>query len=512
MTEFHATSIKDFILKDPNNIKSVEKTENKAYYEYEVVMANHNDLIVRKTSKTDTEKGTKINQVKTLVVVPLNRQITFVDEKTGEHTPVTEASLAAFTKEMPHIDNYWITTFPTTPTTCGNLINFIKNYPESLKEIFKLNLVYFPECEGKDNFPSVRNSKFIESNVSKYKKVFEYMDTLNSTERMKQIMLPLIFNSGWRSGVSSDKLAQQFETNNISEMREILEGRGRHATVQGYYYRNYGDNVSNADNKSNIDLIMDKWGIEGARKYITLLANVNIGSNVTVYYLVNAFEKAEEFCEYVTDICLDEEYEDIGEFLGDYNRYYEYSMLGIGQVPNKKPHNLATLAHKYMRIENRTRQERENKSLNNIFEACHLFEYQKGSPLYKAHNKEIGSDYAIIAPKSVDDLHKEGNDMRHCVGGYGPRIAQNQALVFFVRKPDNLEHCFVTIDVDHEFGVIRQIRAKMNAEAPKDVREFVDRWLRVVAPNLEEVMRSVYRGTGCYDKNIWKVTKEGEEA
>ena len=56
--------------------------------------------------------------------------------------------------------------------------------------------------------------------------------------------------------------------------------------------------------------------------------------------------------------------------------------------------------------------------------------------------------YAIFIARSPAELVKEGNALSHCVGhnGYDKKMAKQETLIFFVRKIEELDKPFVTLE------------------------------------------------------------------
>ena len=86
----------------------------------------------------------------------------------------------------------------------------------------------------------------------------------------------------------------------------------------------------------------------------------------------------------------------------------------------------------------------------------------------------------IVCPKQTDDLITEGQALHHCVGTYIDRVAAKKCLIVFVRRVEEPEKPFVTVEVSN--GKIVQIRGERNSDPTKEVKKFVDLWSRKVLP------------------------------
>lgn len=84
--------------------------------------------------------------------------------------------------------------------------------------------------------------------------------------------------------------------------------------------------------------------------------------------------------------------------------------------------------------------------------------------------------FIIRPPKSADEIIKEGQVLRHCVGtgSYIKDMAKGEGIILFVRRTDNPEEPFYTLELSR--GRIVQCRGKKNSSMTKDVKKFLDKW------------------------------------
>lgn len=87
--------------------------------------------------------------------------------------------------------------------------------------------------------------------------------------------------------------------------------------------------------------------------------------------------------------------------------------------------------------------------------------------------------YAMILPKDAQDLIREGKVMRHCVASYVDRVIREECLIFFLRKADDIDTPFATIEVDPDTNRIRQVKCKANTRL-KDAQaeSFINKWCK----------------------------------
>ena len=66
--------------------------------------------------------------------------------------------------------------------------------------------------------------------------------------------------------------------------------------------------------------------------------------------------------------------------------------------------------------------------------------------------------------------------MRHCVGSYVERVANGKCVILFVRKSNDINKPFVTMEYAVRDNSIIQIKAFANGKADKEVLDFIKKW------------------------------------
>jgi hypothetical protein len=85
-------------------------------------------------------------------------------------------------------------------------------------------------------------------------------------------------------------------------------------------------------------------------------------------------------------------------------------------------------------------------------------------------------EFTITYPKSVEDLVDEGKALCHCVASYSIPVAEGLTRVFFVRKNNDLETPFVTVELDNEDQIV-QTKEKYDIDVTDvDVLNFLKKW------------------------------------
>lgn len=88
---------------------------------------------------------------------------------------------------------------------------------------------------------------------------------------------------------------------------------------------------------------------------------------------------------------------------------------------------------------------------------------------------------SIVIPVNAEVIRMEGQILQHCVGGYADRHIQGKTTILFLRRADDMDTPYVTIEINDADHVIRQAHGFKNdvgAEPPlKRHKDFFDEWL-----------------------------------
>ena len=119
--------------------------------------------------------------------------------------------------------------------------------------------------------------------------------------------------------------------------------------------------------------------------------------------------------------------------------------------------------------------------------------YKKLLPKLKKKYSYQADGYAIVIPPNLVDLHREGIDMHNCVGGYKEHVASGSTQVVYIRKLDDMDKSFGTMEISIKETII-QARGKYNKDLPEDAEAFVKKFehevlepLRTIAISLDGV-------------------------
>lgn len=119
--------------------------------------------------------------------------------------------------------------------------------------------------------------------------------------------------------------------------------------------------------------------------------------------------------------------------------------------------------------------------------------YKKIRPKLEEKYSYQADGYAIIIPPNVEDFTREGLEMHNCVGGYKERVASASTQVVYIRKLDDMDKSFGTMEISIKETII-QARGKYNKDLPEDAEAFVKKFehevlepLRTIAISLDGV-------------------------
>lgn len=121
--------------------------------------------------------------------------------------------------------------------------------------------------------------------------------------------------------------------------------------------------------------------------------------------------------------------------------------------------------------------------------------HDKATERYNARKDEIASaafakrvtqlkhlcweqDGLMIRPcASMTELRNEGKLLHHCVATYDKRYAEGRTAIFFIRRIDQPDQPFYTLELDEENLIVRQNRGLRNCGKTEEVQAFEDAWM-----------------------------------
>lgn len=100
--------------------------------------------------------------------------------------------------------------------------------------------------------------------------------------------------------------------------------------------------------------------------------------------------------------------------------------------------------------------------------------YKQYQQLFAYENKE----FILSVPSCREDIVNEGTKLHHCVASYADRVAEGQTIILFVRKKEEPDKPFYTLNIDPKDYHQIQCRGLQNCDTTKEVDRFLAEWRR----------------------------------
>lgn len=168
----------------------------------------------------------------------------------------------------------------------------------------------------------------------------------------------------------------------------------------------------------------------------------------------------------------------LGDYL-DYIRDLEYLQMRIGKA-ELFPKGFQTVHHNVAM----QRLERENKLAKMELSEKNL-EFQKLIPAVEEIYSMENEHFKIVIPTCKEDFQVEGRMNHNCVGGdYFDKMLNGKCVVFFLRKKENIDEAFCTVEMSGSSVI--QCRATRNSVAPPEAMEFMKQVSKEVQKRIEK--------------------------
>lgn len=106
--------------------------------------------------------------------------------------------------------------------------------------------------------------------------------------------------------------------------------------------------------------------------------------------------------------------------------------------------------------------------------------------IYKGENEE----FVIVLPTCKEDFNREGRENNNCVGGsYYDKMLNGKCVVMFLRKKEDPEKAFCTVEMDG--SRIVQCRAIRNSVAPAEATLFMEKFSKEVRKRIEKKEKQI---------------------
>lgn len=117
--------------------------------------------------------------------------------------------------------------------------------------------------------------------------------------------------------------------------------------------------------------------------------------------------------------------------------------------------------------------------------------FQRTCDIYGEKYRYENEKYQIITPSCMQDLFEEGRRLNHCVGSYADRILKGDSCICFVRKKDEPDAPYFTIEIYPGQERVTQIHGLSNRSVDRKRDIGLDSFLRAWAKNKNLLLPAV---------------------
>ena len=155
------------------------------------------------------------------------------------------------------------------------------------------------------------------------------------------------------------------------------------------------------------------------------------------------------------------------EMLSAYNRMCK----NIDEIPNIKSKNLERdhdcIVRRFNEYTNELKGERYNVLIKNRYEDLKYLEYEDETNV-------------VLVPSSAQEIYEEGKNNNNCVGSYVEMHAEGITNIVFIRKKENMNSSYITVELDSGCENVVQAYYKYNKKINEADKAFIDKWLKVI--------------------------------
>ena len=96
----------------------------------------------------------------------------------------------------------------------------------------------------------------------------------------------------------------------------------------------------------------------------------------------------------------------------------------------------------------------------------------------KLEKYSLALDGITIRPaRSAGELEAEGKSLHHCVGSYTERVAAGETFIFFIRREEEPDMSWYTLNMDRGMKTVIQNRGNRNCDRTPEIEAFEKAWL-----------------------------------
>lgn len=94
----------------------------------------------------------------------------------------------------------------------------------------------------------------------------------------------------------------------------------------------------------------------------------------------------------------------------------------------------------------------------------------------RRHYQFSSDGLVVLPPHTAREIVAEGQRLHHCVGGYVNKVVNGKCAILFLRKMDEQETPFYTVEVQGD--TVIQVRGFENCGPTQEVQQFLKAWLK----------------------------------
>lgn len=420
-------NIKDYLVMNTNSEPKKKKTSSYSYpiFDYEIMLDNGSDVIIRRTSGTGIQRD--------FTIIPSDNLVFVRDVKKGIDKPIVgEGQINSFFQDIPHNffdklkNDYWHCEYSSGfSSRVMNMMSSTIN-----REFIKRGLNprgLFGSC------PS--------SNVEKY--VVEQLNESPTT--VNKIMNKILKEQEKSNIISSSRsellvctlgICKKINFNNASWMLDRLSESNSEFHIPAFkgYYGTVVDWIPNLIKKYNLDF------------------------QSLINYLF--FDLYTQGINYIDEEIL-KVYDDTLNM---------QTLMYDGKVRDKYPKHLKEAHDKVTLVYNLNQEYFEHQQAVKLHNECKNLEYTDG-------------DYTIVTPEDSSELIDEGISLHHCVGSYVDKVNSGKTSILFLRRADTPSESLITIE--YQDGAIKQVRGLCERLMNEKERKFFTKWTKLFKIRVE---------------------------
>lgn len=221
-----------------------------------------------------------------------------------------------------------------------------------------------------------------------------------------------------------------------------------------YLWKNYGERITDAEMRTALQSRTDVQSLTGAMPYA--------GIGKILKYIQKQTEKRKEEKGHTTYTL-----EGIIRAYRDYLQECEQLHFDLHDREILFPKDLVAAHDRTMKQIAFEKNKADQEKFQKAVEKLEKFAWSEG-------------EFFIRPAREQMELAAEGKALHHCVGGYIKRMAEGETAIFFLRKANEPDKPFYTLELQKKRVI--QCRTEHNASYDRkpDVKNFVDMWMEKI--------------------------------